>query len=446
MVFLFNTPEEKYEQCHVKLDMEGDMKMKARIIAVIAIIIISIPCVQAVNISPPDSKSFPSVQPWSMFHHDLNHTGRSDYDTSANIGNEVWHYSVGSSASSTIYSSPSIGPDGTVYLGSNNCNFFALNPGGSLKWAFPTGGPIISTAAVGSDGTIYVGSGDHKLYAINPDGTKKWEFPTPYATKYGVASSPAIGPDGTVYFGCQNNKLYAVHPDGSLKWESNGYTVSEWSSPAISTDGILYIDSTAVYSENGTFKWKCGTGSVVWSSPAIGSDGTIFVGCNDNKLYAINPDGTKKWDVLATSGGYGLLSSPAIGNDGTIYVGSGGGTLYAMNPDKTVKWMTGIGGNVQSSPAIGSDGTIYIASGGGTSSGRLYAITPDGKYKWNFPMDYAGDASPAIGTDGTVYIASGGSKLYAIGTSVVPEHALCLMFIPIIFLAIIYVVKYKRKE
>ena len=38
--------------------------------------------------------------------------------------------------------------------------------GGKL-WKFETGGPVISSPAIGSDGTVYVGSFDKKLYAIN---------------------------------------------------------------------------------------------------------------------------------------------------------------------------------------------------------------------------------------------------------------------------------------
>jgi hypothetical protein len=36
--------------------------------------------------------------------------------------------------------------------------------------------------------------------------------------------------------------------------------------------------------------WEFETGSYVYSSPAIGSDGTVYVGSNDNKLYAIKSD------------------------------------------------------------------------------------------------------------------------------------------------------------
>lgn len=42
----------------------------------------------------------------------------------------------------------------------------SLNPDGSLKWKYETGDTVESSPAIGLDGTIYVGSLDHYLYAI----------------------------------------------------------------------------------------------------------------------------------------------------------------------------------------------------------------------------------------------------------------------------------------
>jgi outer membrane protein assembly factor BamB len=48
---------------------------------------------------------------------------------------------------------------------------------GTVKWTYQTGGPVRSSPAIGPDGTIYVGSsGSAKLHAINPNGTEKWSF------------------------------------------------------------------------------------------------------------------------------------------------------------------------------------------------------------------------------------------------------------------------------
>jgi len=96
---------------------------------------------------------------------------------------------------------------------------FASNPEENKLWEFKTGGAIgDSSPAIGSDGTVYVGSEDKKLYAINPkSGVKLWEFVTVGA----VGSSPAIGPDGTLYIG-SGNKLYAI------KTDSKGLAKSPW--------------------------------------------------------------------------------------------------------------------------------------------------------------------------------------------------------------------------
>ena len=76
-----------------------------------------------------------------------------------------------------------------------------------------------SSPAIGSDGTVYVGSVDKKVYAINgKSGDKLWEF----ITGSNVWSSPAIGPDGTVYVGSADKKLYA------FKTDSKGPAKSPW--------------------------------------------------------------------------------------------------------------------------------------------------------------------------------------------------------------------------
>ena len=53
-------------------------------------------------------------------------------------------------------------------------NLYAIDPRGRnrKKWAFETGNWVSSSPTIGSDGTIYVGSKDKTLYAISPDGLK----------------------------------------------------------------------------------------------------------------------------------------------------------------------------------------------------------------------------------------------------------------------------------
>ena len=353
-----------------------------------------------------DAPPPPPGGPWPMFHQDPLHTGASPVN-GPQTSNVKWTYTMGGQ---THYSSPAIAWDGTLYVGNDDGNVYAINPDGSFKWAYPTGDCVRSSPAIGSDGTVYVGSWDGNMYAINPDGTLKWSYPT---GNY-VNSPPTIGFDGTVYVGSLNNNLYAFNPDGTVKWTYlTGSGIQ--AAPAIGTDGTVYVGSNdhflhALYPD-GTFKWSYLTGGNVASSPAIAADGTVYVGSEDSNLYAIYPDGSLKWTYTS---GNPVLSSPAVGVDGTVYVGSQDHNLYAIYPDGTLKWSYLTGGVVQSSPVVGADGSVYV----GSYDYNIHAVNPDGSVKWTYPTSYYVDSSPAIGPDGTLYIGSGDHNLYAFQDSV----------------------------
>ncbi len=238
------------------------------------------------------------------------------------------------------------------------------------------------------------------------NGGKKWNF----STGNDVCSSPAIDTDGTIYVGSYDNNLYALNPNGTKKWNfSTGDSVQ--SSPAIGSDGTIYVSSydnnLYAINEDGTEKWNFSTGYAIWSSPAIGRDGTIYIGSGDDYLYAINPNGTEKWSFA--TGSY-ITSSPAIGPNGTIYIGSYDNNLYAVYPNGTEKWSFSTGDTVYSSPSIGNDGTIYV----GSRDNNLYAINPNGTEKWRFTTGGVVDSSPAIGPNGVIYVGSKDNDLYAV--------------------------------
>ncbi|WP_011308636.1 PKD domain-containing protein [Methanosarcina barkeri] len=338
---------------------------------------------------------------WPKFQRDLNNSGQSSYN-GPQTNNSIWTYT----ATKQISSSPAIGTDGTIYIGSYDNKLYALNSDGTLKWSYTTGNRISSSPAIGVDGTVYIGSYDKNIYALNPDGTLKWS----YTTGNRISCSPAIGTDGTVYIGSNDKYLYGLNPDGTLKWKYYAGAQLQCT-PAIGTDGTIYIESgyRDVYAlnPNGTLKWSYNGGEGVAGSPAIGADGTIYFGTTDNKkIYALNPEGTLRWSYTA---GGNLGSSPAIGADGTIYIGSSDNKLYALNSDGTLKWTYAITGNQIGSPAIGADGTIYF----GSNDNKLYALNPDGTLKWTYAVENQIVSSPAIGADGTLYIGSLDKKLYA---------------------------------
>jgi outer membrane protein assembly factor BamB len=315
-----------------------------------------------------------------------------------------------------LYSSPAIGSDGTIYVGSSDDALYAINPDGTLKWRCLTQGSVRSSPAIGADGTVYFGSDDNHLYALDPnDGTVKWS----YLTSGHVQTAPAIAVDGTAYVGSHDNRLYALNPDGTLKWSflAGGNVTS---SPAIAADGTICFGSDDHYfyalNPDGTQKWRLDLlDHISYASAAIGSDGTVYCGSDLNRVgedfHALNPDGTRKWSLRA---GHDVRSSPAITADGTIYIGADDNYLQALNPDGSLKWIYQTGDITYSSPAIGSDGTIYV----GSNDDFLYALNPDGTLKWRYETGGDIRSAPAIGPDGTVYFTSCDGYLYALkGTS-----------------------------
>ena len=57
-------------------------------------------------------------------------------------------------------------------------NAIAKKPG-TVLWEFETGNGVSSSPAIGSDGTVYVGSYDNKLYAIKTDSKGLAKSPWP---------------------------------------------------------------------------------------------------------------------------------------------------------------------------------------------------------------------------------------------------------------------------
>src|SRR5208282_3668875 len=145
---------------------------------------------------------------------------------------EKWTFATGSpgDVGEGANATPAIGADGTIYFGSNDGYLYAISdqfcfsspgefyPCGVDKWAFATNNTALgldSSPVIGADGTIYIGSTDNNLYALTDHGTyatEKWAFPTGNF----VQASPAIGADGTIYVstsdegGPDGADLYAV--------------------------------------------------------------------------------------------------------------------------------------------------------------------------------------------------------------------------------------------
>jgi len=178
---------------------------------------------------------------------------------------------------------------------------------------------------------------------------------------------------------------------------------------------------------NGTLKWRFKTGDIIKASPSIAEDGTIYIPSFDDYLYAFNPDGSKKWQLMNV----GSSTNPSIDDDGTIYL-SDSDRFHAVYPDGTKKWTIELGGErhvAGSSCAISADGTIYFGTNlGSVGGGEIIAIDTNGTEIWckKIANEWV-DSSPCIAEDGTIYIGSNckvGGYIHAFGpvdSNVPPE-------------------------
>jgi len=161
----------------------------------------------------------------------------------------LWSVIIGDS-----FSSPAVGTDGTIYVGSDDNHLYAISSAGEVQWKYKTGDQVRATPEISSDGTIFMGSLDSYLYAIRPTGTLKWK----HETGKPLHISPAIGLDGMIYFGCADSNLYALDPDGHFKWK---YQMDSWAyyQPAVGADGRIYVPSRSflyVLSPDGGLIWR----------------------------------------------------------------------------------------------------------------------------------------------------------------------------------------------
>lgn len=318
-----------------------------------------------------------------------------------------------------------------------------------LKWKFDTGDGVESSPVIGPDGTIYISSHSKNFFAINSDGTEKWRFTK---ENYHFRSTPTLDKDGTIYLPAIDIKvnqfsehlgksvdggtpvLFALNPDGSEKWEFElgGIMSGMMYCATIADDGTIYMISGGADMEgsegggdrfyainpDGTEKWNFPTEDAMYSAAALADDGTIYFGSADGYFYALNPDGTLKWKYStgpdAKSRDDIWDAVPSIGTDGTVYIGSYDQNLYAFNPDGTVKWKFKTDYKIEATASIADDGTIYTGTYSPSDDKYLYALNQDGILKWKYETEQGVDATPAIDANGILYFASYDGYLYSL--------------------------------
>jgi outer membrane protein assembly factor BamB len=143
---------------------------------------------------------------------------------------------IGSASSATI------GPDGTIYIGANNSNFYAIDPSGQQKWLFEAErelAGIWTTAALSSDAsTVYFGANKGGIYAVNTrDGSRRWQFPI-FASVY---SSAILDARGMLYTGSSIGHVFGIDTTNGEGFADYDAQAAVWTAPALRPDGTLVV-------------------------------------------------------------------------------------------------------------------------------------------------------------------------------------------------------------
>jgi len=250
---------------------------------------------------------------------------------------------------------------------------------GFIEWKFPEEGQWLrennGSAVIGEDGTIYFTT-NHYLYALNPDGSIKWKF---FSESF-MSGSPMIGAGDIIYIATGNHDkgcYYAINNEGKIIWEYN-------------TPEDLYS-----YGD------------------AIGLDGTIYFAGSRGTLYALNPDGSLKWQTKGFNGfnNYGHTSIAMSPNCLILYVMGLDSTLNAVDSQTgSVMWQYFQGYIFRyANHMVDCEGNVYFY----VKEKKKYLIvslTSTGELRWIFNDDVLNDLNPTcdmhIDKDGNIYFCT----------------------------------------
>ncbi len=344
----------------------------------------------------------PAASAWPMFQHDAQHTGRATVNGPATCALE-WSYEIPQGVN---YSSPAIGLDGRIFVGSNNNNLYCFTSTGSFAWSYyvlATG--TTSTASIDVNGNVYFGG--PYLYVLGSGGQLSWSYNAGWSVP-----STTLGADGSIYFGSQSDCIFALASAGSQRWSyfTDGPIVS---AAALDAAGRVTVNSRVDDTTTGTvYTLNASSGALVWTydtgagsnyfnfSPAVGADGRIYTASTGDYLLALRSNGTMDWSYITGSYFYTCCCPAVDAADQKICFGTNDNRLYAVRSTGSLLWSYNVGTAISGSPVIDQGGRVFCPT-----FNSVVACDGSGTLLWSYRNGSVIQSSPAISADGKLYVA-----------------------------------------
>jgi outer membrane protein assembly factor BamB len=302
--------------------------------------------------------------------------------------------------SGPIYSSPAMGPDGTIYIGAQGGYVVISSITNEIidsKAAFPVwSSPVVDYQ---SDKVYFADNGGY--LHIYPDKTSF------KISNYSIYAAPVI----------KDNYVYAVDILGNvIKVDRSNLSSTAIcsldkdvrSSPVVVYDRIYVATSDGyIYAIDlsGNIVWQKQFSDTFFGGFAVDMDRNLYIA--GEKLWCIDPwNGNTKWSYELSGQAYG---SPVISESGVIYIGDISGTLHAVDSSSgQLIWSKSDLGSILSTCVIGDNSIIYVASGT-----YILALSSDGKIISYVELENFVESSPLLHS-GKLFVADEAGYFYVI--------------------------------
>ncbi len=327
-------------------------------------------CIASVGCSGGGGDSASQAAPvpaWERFRHDAGNTGRSSGLFSANTGTVR---SVEIDAEGALSASPAIPLSGWLYIASEGGAFAAIDPTTlAVRWSVRSCLPPASS--------------------------------DPYACAAGttplgpVMSSPAANTRSdvtTIVFGSTDGKVLGFSDRGGSEPSCLfcfAPRVQDFATDEVAVSDIASIEPTFVSSPVFSFNSYLGTIDGIYIGASVTVNLVDGPSVQVGKLYALNTDGSLKWQFPAPGAAAmgAVSSSPALGLGPTVYFTTDEGALYALTESGLQKWLPVVVGPVRDPNALFAGSTVLsnAAVYVGTTDGAVVAFNLDGSPRWRVP-------------------------------------------------------------